>query len=806
MMISNKVKQLKYNMVNEERYASIEQAKIVTRIYKENESKSIKLKRALSLKAALEEIVITIRDEELIVGNRTKGVRAGVIFPESGLSWVDDEIENLYERPQDKFRVRPEDIITFREEIRPYWQGKTLEDEVKATIGQVKTEIGKVAKINQTDHAQGHICPNTEKWLAYGPSKLRDEAIEALKQLHCDNDLTEDGSDGFISSDSNKIDKKLQDQIDFYKSVILTLEGAINFIERYEQLAKKMAATESDDNRRAGLLEIGHICANLKGQPASDFREAVQSIWFLFVILQMESNASSFSPGRMDQYLYPYYIESMSKGEITQDTALELIECLWLKFNEIVYLRSSNGAKYFAGFPIGFNVAIGGQTEDGKDASNELSYLFLQAQDHLGLPQPNLSARLFGESNPNYVKRCAQVIGKGSGMPQIFNDDAIIPALMNKGIEEKDAKNYAIVGCVELTTHGDALGWSDAAMFNLVKALELAMNNGICMLTGDQLGPKTGCLTDFDTYEQLEESLRKQIDYFFGKMIDCCEIVEQLHAKILPSAFLSSVIDDCIGKGVDVTEGGAKYNLSGIQAIQPANIADSLAALKTMVFDDDRVSKETLLEALRNNYENQELMRLRMLNHAPKYGNDIEWVDDIGYQWIKYFSDKFIGLKNIRGGVYHTGLYTVSAHVPMGANVAATPDGRLAKEPLADGGLSSVYGRDANGPTALLKSVSKVDSMLGSNGTLLNMKFAPEVFTDENTLDKFVALLRTFVKLKIGHVQFNVVNNEDLLKAKDNPELYKSLTIRVAGYTAYFIELADDLQNEIIARTRYEKF
>ena len=484
--------------------------------------------------------------------------------------------------------------------------------------------------------------------------------------------------------------------------------------------------------------------------------------------------------------------------------ALELVECIWLKFNQLVYLRSANSAKYFAGFPIGFNIAIGGQTNDGKDASNELSYLFLKAQEHLGLPQPNLSARVFAGSSDIFLRTCADVIGKGSGMPQLFNDDAVIPALMAKGIEKDDAMNYAIVGCVELTTHGNALGWSDAAMFNLVKALELAVNDGICLQTGKQMGVKTGTLADFETYADLENAYKEQIDHFFDRMIPCCEVVEKLHCDLLPSVFLSSVIDDCIEKGIDVTGGGAKYNLSGIQAIQPANIADSLAAIKKLVFEDGTVKKQVLLNAMRENYENDELLRLQMLNKAPKYGNDIDWVDEIAHEWIKYFADKFNGLTNPRGGVYHTGLYTVSAHVPMGANVGATADGRKAGQPLADGGLSAVYGRDTKGPTAHLKTVAKVDSMLGSNGTLLNMKFSPQIFTNEADIDKFVDLLKAFVALKIIHIQFNVITKEELLEAQKDPEKYKSLTIRVAGYTAYFTELSPDLQDEIIARTCYD--
>ena len=474
-----------------------------------------------------------------------------------------------------------------------------------------------------------------------------------------------------------------------------------------------------------------------------------------------------------------------------------------MAFNQIVYLRSSSSAKYFAGFPIGFNVAIGGQNEAGESAENELSFLFLRAQEHLLLPQPNLSARVFSGSSEHFLTRCAEVVGKGSGMPQFFNDEAVIPALKGKGISDADAKNYAIVGCVELTTMGNNLGWSDAAMFNLVKALELALNDGVCTLTGKQMGAHTGTIKDFATYEDVLQALGTQVDFFFERMIMCCEVVERAHAELLPSPFLSCVIDDCIGTGVDVTAGGAHYNLSGIQAIQCANVADSLAALKTLVYDERIVDRAELHEALVSNFEHAELLRLRLLNKAPKYGNDVEWVDAIAFDWAKAFADRLSRYTNVRGGPYQMGLYTVSAHVPMGQNVGATPDGRFAKDPLADGGMSPVYGRDSHGPTAVLKSVSRVKSEYGSNGTLLNMKFLPSLFQTDLGVSKFVRLLRAFIELKIIHVQFNVVNRADLLAAQQQPELYRSLTIRVAGYTAYFTELAPDLQREIIERTEY---
>jgi len=388
-------------------------------------------------------------------------------------------------------------------------------------------------------------------------------------------------------------------------------------------------------------------------------------------------------------------------------------------------------------------------------------------------------------------------------MPQIFNDESIVPALLARGISAEDARNYAIVGCVELTTHGNTLGWSDAAMFNMVKALELTLNGGICLLTGKRMGLDLGSLVDYRSYDELEAAFRAQIDHFIGRMIKACDAVDRLHATILPSPILSSVIQDCAEKGLDVTAGGARYNLSGIQAIQLANLADCLAAIKQCVFDERNVSAEEALAAMRGDYAGNEKLRQYLINKVPKYGNDVDWVDAIAAKWVDYFAARMGEYTNARGGPYHTGLYTVSAHVPMGQNVGASLDGRRARDPLADGGMSAMYGRDRHGPTALLRTVSKVNSLNGSNGTLLNMKFLPEFFRTEEGIVKFASLLRTFVKLRINHVQFNVIRKEDLLAAKADPESWRSLTVRVAGYTAYFSELANDLQDEIIARTSY---
>ena len=758
-------------MLSQPRWLSIEQALIITDSYRAHEGEPRVLQRAHALAAALDRMEIAIEPEERIVGNRTAGVRAGVVFPESGIGWVDRELETLPTRAQDTFQVRPEDAARFREEIAPYWKGKTLEDQLRAEHGEAFAAISRVVKINQTDHAQGHICPNVRRWLAQGPASLAAEARRKGASAAGDAAL-------------------------FYEGVAIAMDAAGRFMRRYAALADEMSGTTPE------LTEVLDICQALADRPPRTFPEALQSLWFLFVILHMESNASSFSPGRLDEILWPYYQASREDG-MSREEALEWIECLWLKFNQIVYMRNASSAKYFAGFPIGFNVAVGGQDENGDPFENELSYLFLQAQEDLGLPQPNLSVRLNERTSDALLKKAIRVVARGSGMPQFFNDKAVVPALESLGVTEADARDYAIVGCVELTSQGNALGWSDAAMFNLNKALELTLTGGIDLLTGKPMGPDYGSLETYPDYDALEQAFSRMIDHYMEKMVRACEEVEIKHIELLPTPFLSAVIDGCMERGMDVTAGGAKYNFSGIQMIQVANLADSLAALKKLVYEERRVSPGRLLSALKNNFEGEETLRQMLLNRAEKFGNDVSWVDELGVRWANAFREKLSAYTNHRGGPYHTGMYTVSAHVPMGENVGASPDGRLAGAPLADGGMSPVYGRDISGPTAVLKSVSRLDRTLTSNGGLLNMKFLPAFFRTESGVDKFGLFLRAFVDLEIPHIQFNVVNREDLIAAKAHPEAWRSLTVRVAGYTAYFTELAGELQDEIIARTSY---
>ena len=687
-----RIRRLRERMLGPPRHVSVEQALLVTASYERTQGRPRIIRRAEALAETMRGITIRIDPEELIVGNRTPEARAGVVLPEAAVEWIDREIETLPTREQDSFDVRCEDVEAFRRQVLPRWRGRTLADRVYQRLGAEVLRASSVVKVNQRDHAQGHIIPNVRTWLSVGPAGLYD--------------LARRGAAAAGNAEARS----------FHQAVCIVLSAACDFARRLADLAERTAADAPSPTAGASLRAVARNCRHLAAAPPETFHEAVQSVWLLFVLLHMESNASSFSPGRLDQYLLPYLQRDLRAGRIDPAGALEVLEALWLKFNQIVYMRSAASARYFAGFPIGFNVCIGGLRPDGADATNVLSHLCLKAQEHVHLPQPNLSARLHDASPDEFLDACAAVIGLGGGMPQVFNDASVIPALRKAGIEAADAVDYGVVGCVELSPQGSALGFSDAAMLNMVKVLELSLNDGRCMLTGRQLGPRTGRLVDFGTFGQLERAYDRQMDHFVGLMMAAVAAVDRAQAEMMPSPLLSSVVDDCLRRGVDVTAGGARYNLCGVQGVQVANVADSLAAMKLLVFDEARLTAAELMEALQSDFAAAPALRQRLIHRVPKYGNDVEWVDRLGCKWAERFARKVGRHRNARGGCCHAGFYTVSAHVPMGANVAATPDGRSAGEPLADGGLSAMRGRDRHGPTALLHSAARIDSLLGSNG------------------------------------------------------------------------------------------
>ncbi len=780
---TERVSRLKKRLLEQERLIDVERARYATESYRATEGQPMALRRAHMLLHLVRSLSLAIQPDEIIVGNRSLWPRMGVIAPEGAVDWVDRELEILPTRPQDKFQITAVQIKELREEIFPYWRGKTLEDIVAASIPpEVKQTVrGKAFSLNQTDHAQGHILPDVETWLRLGLGGLRERVLTLRRRPEV----------------------QTGEQQAFYEAALIALQAAQELILRYTALARRLAADCPEAERRQELERIAAMCRRLSEHPAGDFWEALQAVWFLFVLLQIESNASSFSPGRFDQYMLPYLERDLESGRLTLPQAQELLEYGWLKFSEVVLLRSSKSARYFAGFPIGFNIVLGGQQPDGGDATNLLSYMCLRAQADLGLTQPNLSIRIHKNSPEAFLQAAAFVIGRGSGMPQVFNDEVIIPAQLNRGVAPADALNYAVVGCVELSTPGKALGWSDAAMFNLTRVLELTLFGGQDPHTGEQVGLKTPSLDQMSSFADLESAYDQQLAHFVELMVQGCNLVDRIHAQIYPSPFLSLVVADCLERGLDVTAGGAFYNFSGVQGVQLANVADSLAAIRQAVFDEQWLSAPEFLTALKEDFAGREVLRQRLINRVPKYGNDDDRVDQYAQKWGDRYSELVAQYPTIRGGLYQPGFYTVSAHVPMGADVGATPDGRHTGTPLADGGLSPSAGRDRRGATAALRSVSKINLKLASNGTLLNMKFLPSFFAGPEAIKKFVLLLRGFCKLFIPHVQFNVVSAETLRQAQAHPEEYRSLVVRVAGYSAYFTELDKALQDEIISRTEF---
>lgn len=771
-ILSARVQRLKDDMLAEPRRMSVEQAAIIHRVHLSHPNDAPILRRAKALRAAFEEMTIRIEDGELVVGNRTWGVRSGVVFPECGIAWMEDEIDSLPTRPQDPFLTDPADVAFVKEVLLPFWKHRTLESQIDQEIGPLDDAISSVVKINQKGRAQGHIIPDIPKWLRLGPAGLKQEAL------------------------SRRDTAKTQAERDFYESICIAMEGASTYYGRYAALAEERAMAGgpfAQDNR-----EVATICRKLASQPPETFHEALQAVWMLMVCLQMESNAASISLGRLDQYLYPFYARDRAAGRLTEEYALELLQCFFLKFNQIVCMRSGLEARYFAGFPIGFNIVLGGRDETGSLLENELSFLMLKTQKALHLPQPNLSARLCAGSSQAFLEACADVLADGGGLPQLFNDESIIPALECSGLSQKDAADYGIVGCVELAGCGNMLGWSNATMFNVVKVLELTLNHGRCLLTGQMLAPDLGGLDTYNSYIEVEDALRQHMAYFIERMVRCHNVVDRYHGVCLPTAFLSSVVDGCMERGVDVTCGGARYNSSGVQFVQIANLIDSLTVLRDLVFTG-KLPGPVLLEQLRQNFPDSAIRR--QVLEAPKYGNDLPQTDILANQWVRFMADELEQYRNCRGGRFHLGLYTVSAHVPMGANVGASCDGRLAGQPLADGGISPSSGSDRLGPTAVLKSASSLEFQRISNGSLLNMKFSSSMFQEAGSRARFCALLRSFVALGIHHVQFNVVSRDELLAAQREPGKHRNLLIRVAGYTAYFVELDRTLQDEIIRRT-----
>ncbi|HGH4623280.1 formate C-acetyltransferase (plasmid) [Enterobacter cloacae] len=763
--MTNRIPHLKNALFANPREISLERALLYTASHQQTEGEPVILRRAKATAHILDHVEIAIRDEELIAGNRTVKPRAGIMSPEMDPYWLLKELDQFATRPQDRFEISDEDKQTYREVLYPYWENRSMKDFINSQMTEeVKAAVGtQIFSVNQTDKGQGHIIIDYPRLLNNGLGALVTEMRE-----RCARDT----------------------QNTFYAAALILLEASQRHILRYAALAEELAQS-SDATRREELLAMADISRHNAQHKPQTFWQACQLFWYMNVILQYESNASSLSIGRFDQYMLPFYQASLTQGD---DPAFlkELLESLWVKCNDVVLLRSTSSARYFAGFPTGYTALLGGLTENGRSAVNVLSFLCLDAYQSVQLPQPNLGVRVNELIDRPFLLKTAETIRLGTGIPQIFNDEVIVPAFLNRGVSLEDARDYAVVGCVELSIPGKTYGLHDIAMFNLLKVMEIAMqeNEGNSGLT----------------YEGLIEHIRARINHYIALMVEGSNICDIGHRDWAPVPLLSSFISDCLETGKDITDGGARYNFSGVQGIGIANLSDSLHALKGLVFEQQRLSFDELLAVLKANFATPEgeKVRARLINRFEKYGNDIDDVDNISAELLRHYCKEVEKYRNPRGGIFTPGSYTVSAHVPLGAVVGATPDGRLAGEQLADGGLSPMLGQDMQGPTAVLKSVSKLDNYLLSNGTLLNVKFIPATLEGDAGLQKLADFLRAFTQLKLQHIQFNVVNAETLREAQRRPQDFAGLVVRVAGYSAFFVELSKEIQDDIIRRTAHQ--
>lgn len=790
---SERIKKLRESVMSQRPMVCIERARYVTMAYKENEAQPVYIKRARALEKTLENMSIYIKDGELIVGNQAYEQRTAPIFPEYAVDWIEKELKekgNFDKREGDKFYL-PEEHIDELMDIISYWKGKTLKDKCDAVMPEEIRKASEVKVIhgdgNMTS-GDGHIVPDFEKALKVGLKGVIREAEERLARV----DISENDA--------------LREKA-FLESVIIANKSVINFAKRYSKLAYELSLEERDEKRKQELLNISKICEKIPEQPPTSFYEAIQMVWFIHLVIQIESNGHSASLGRVDQYLYPYYKNDIEKGIIDRDFAKELLQCLWIKLYSILKIRPTSHSGYGAGYPTYQNVTIGGSNPDYSDAVNDLSFLILESVAEIKLTQPNLSARVHANTSEKFIRECAKVIATGFGMPAIHNDEIIIPALLNKGVEYKDAFNYTMVGCVEVAVPGKwGYRCTGMSFLNLIKAFELTLNDGYDKRTGYTLLTGNGKLRDFKDYESLWAAWEKNIAYY-TKLSVALDKIADTNLLEYPDIFCSSLINNCIERAKTVKEGGAVYDIiSGLQ-VGLANAANSFAALKKLVYEDKVLTLEEVERALDTDFEGIEGERIRkMMLNAPKYGNDIDYVDNIAIDVYNSYIKEITKYKNTRygkgpiGGIYGLSTSGISSNVPMGTVTGATPDGRKAYTPAAEG-ASPVQGTDFKGPTAVFKTVTKLPSILMTGGQLLNIKFSPNLLEEETGFEKFVMLLKTFITMKGWHVQFNIISTETLRAAQKEPEKYRDIIVRVAGYCAQFVTLDPTTQEDIISRT-----
>lgn len=787
---SERIKKLRESVLSQTPMVCIERARFVTEAYKENEAEPVYIKRARALEKTLKNMHIYIKEGELIVGNQASEERTAPVFPEYAVDWMEKELlekGNFNTRDGDNFYL-PEQHKEELLEIIQYWKGKTLKDKCMVIMPEevkVASEIKVIHGEGNMTSGDGHIVPDFEKALRLGLSGIIKETEERLSRI----DISE--NDAFR-------------EIAFLKSIVIVNKSIIEFGERYSALAYDLSLKEKDENRKTELLKISEVCKNVPKNPPKNFYEAVQMIWFVHLAIQIESNGHSASLGRVDQYLYKYY----KNDNLDKDFAKELLQCLWIKLYSILKIRSTSHSGYGAGYPTYQNVTIGGSNPDYSDAVNELSFLILESVGEAKLTQPNLSARVHLNTSEKFIRECTEVISTGFGMPALHNDEIIIPALLNKGVSFKDAFNYTMVGCVEVAVPGK-WGYRCTGMtfLNLLKAFELTINDGLDKRTGYTLLKGNGSLKDFTDYTSLWKAWEKNIEYYTKLSVVSDKIADTMLLEY-PDIFCSSLIDDCIERAKTAKEGGAVYDIvSGLQ-VGLSNSANCFAALKKVVYEDKTLTLEEVINAIETDFSGIKGEKIRtLLENAPKYGNDIDYVDSIASDIYDTYINEISKYKNTRfgkgpiGGNYGLSTSGISSNVPMGCVTGATPDGRKAWTPAAEG-CSPVQGTDIKGPTSVLKTISKLPNILMTGGQLLNVRFSPDLINNDIGFQKFLMFIKSFIAIKGWHIQFNIMSTETLINAQKNPEEYRDIIVRVAGYCAQFITLDPTTQNDIISRTQ----
>ncbi|WP_075280785.1 glycyl radical protein [Thermophilibacter provencensis] len=791
--LTPRMRAFREEMLDERPYIDAERAVLATQAYREHQNQPNVMKRALMLEKILDNMTIYIEDKTLIVGNQATKNRNAPIFPEYTMEFVLNELDTFEKRDGDVFYITEETKQQLRD-LAPFWDNNNLRARGEALLPeevQVYMETGLFGMEGKLNAGDAHLAVNYERVLSVGLAGY-EERVRACRAAL---DLT----------DPDAIDKNV-----FYKAVLVVIAAVRRFAGRYAALAREMAEAEKDEARAAELRRIAETCERVPYEPARSFREAVQSVWFIQLILQIESNGHSLSYGRFDQYMFPYYQADIASGAITRDEALELLTCLWIKTLSVNKVRSQAHTFSSAGSPMYQNVTIGGQTTDKRDAVNDLSFLVLQSVAQTRLTQPNLTVRYHAGLNKEFYDECIEVMKLGFGMPALNNDEVIIPSFIKWGVAEEDAYNYSAIGCVETAVPGK-WGYRCTGMsyVNFPRMLLCVMNDGVDVTTGKRFAKGYGSFRDMKSYDELMEAWDKTIREITRASVIVENAIDKASERDVPDVLCSALTDDCIGRGKTIKEGGAVYDfISGLQ-VGIANMADSLAAIKKLVFDERRITPAELADALESDFagEKGERIRQMLVNDAPKYGNDDDFVDQLVVDAYQSYIDEIAKYPNTRhgrgpiGGIRYAGTSSISANVGQGMGTMATPDGRHAHEPLAEG-CSPAHNADTHGPTAVFKSVSKLPTEKITGGVLLNQKMAPTMLASERNKQKLEMLISAFFDRLHGyHVQYNIVSRETLLDAQAHPERHKDLIVRVAGYSAFFNVLSRATQDDIIART-----